>query len=130
MSDSKFLTREENLDELILCCKLICTDIPPLTVQQLLKQLHEVNDWYSLGVVLGVPVERLQEIQASNSQGGVWHWKINMFQFWLNSTLNASWEDVISALEEIDHVALAARLKEVTVARRVMVPGNSEEVGA
>ena len=85
-------------------------DIPPPTVQLLLAELSEV-DWYVIGAALGVPVPTLREIQASNSQGGVQRWKIDMFQTWLDSTPNASWENVIRALEQCGRVTLAVRLK-------------------
>ena len=77
----------------------------------MLAELNEVDDWFTFGVALGVTVRKLREIQASNSQGGVRRWKIDMFQSWLDSTPTASWEDIIKALEQVDHVALAARLR-------------------
>ena len=77
----------------------------------MLAELNEVVDWYTLGAVLGVRVRKLREIQESNNQGGVQRWKIDMFQSWLDSTPTASWEDVIRALEQLDHLTLAARLR-------------------
>ena len=71
-----------------------------------------MEDWYSLGVALGVRVRKLREIQASNSRSGIQRCKIDMFQSWLDSTPTASWEDVIRALEQLDHNSLAARLRE------------------
>ena len=90
---------------------LFYTDTPPPTVQQLLSELNEVDDWYTFGVVLGITVRKLREIQASNSQGRVQRWKIDMFQFWLDSTPTASWEGIIRALEQADHVTLAVKLR-------------------
>ena len=97
--------------EIALCSSVnfTVTDIPP-TAQQLLTELDEVDDWFSFGVALGITVGRLREIQASN-QDGVRRWKIEMFQSWLDSTPNASWEDIIKALEQCHHVALAERLR-------------------
>ena len=85
--------------------------IPPPTVQLLLEELRQVDDWYSLGVALGVSTQKLRDIQTSNSQEGIQRWRIDMYQYWLNSTPTASWEAVISALEQLDHFTLAARLK-------------------
>ena len=85
--------------------------IPPPTVQLLLEELRQVDDWYPLGVTLGVPTQKLRDIQTSNSQGGIQRWSIDMFQYWLKSTPTASWKDVISALEQLEHLTLAARLK-------------------
>ena len=87
------------------------TDTPPPTVQQLFTELSEVDDWFTFGVALGVPVRKLREIETSKPQGGVQRWKVDMFQSWLDSTPTASWEDVIKTLEHVDHVALATRLR-------------------
>ena len=77
----------------------------------MLAELNEMDDWYTFGVALGLPVRKLREIKTSNPQGGVRHWKIDMFQSWLDSTPTASWEDIIRALEQADLVALAVRLR-------------------
>ena len=90
---------------------LFYTDTSPPNVQLLLTELSEVDDWFTFGVILGITVTKLREIQASNPQGGVQRLKIDMFQFWLDSTPTASWEDIIRALEQADHVTLAVRLK-------------------
>ena len=42
------------------------TDIPPLLVKLLARELGEMDDWYQLGIVLGVPPKRLDEIHKSN----------------------------------------------------------------
>ena len=70
-----------------------------------------MNDWYSLGVALLVPVSKLQEIMASSPQGGIARWRIDLLQYWLDSTPTASWSDIITALEKIGHHTLSARLK-------------------
>ena len=87
-------------------------DISRPTVQLLLSELSEVaDDWFILGVALGVHVRKLREIKASNNQEGVKHWMIDMFQSWLDSNPTASWEDVLRALEQLGHLTLASRLK-------------------
>ena len=114
MSDSKFLNQDiqqfivRNVT-VFMFCQLLCADIPRPTVQQLLRELNDV-DWYLLGGVLGLSTAKLQGIKSSNSSG-VHHWKIDMFQSWLDSTPTASWQDVIKALEQLDHKVLAARLR-------------------
>ena len=77
----------------------------------MLAELNDVDDWFTFGVALGVTVPKLREIKASNPQEGVKHWKIDMFHSWLESTPTASWEDIIRALEQADHVVLATRLR-------------------
>ena len=115
-NESRRVTRDAGFLCCTACSQLktnftIFTDTPPPTVQLLLVELHEVDDWFTFGVALGVTIRKLREIQTSNPQGGVQCWMTDMFQFWLDSTPTASWEDVIRALEQLDHGALAARLR-------------------
>ena len=70
-----------------------------------------MKDWYSLGVALRVHPNELQEIQKSSPQDGIQRWRIDLFQHWLDSTPDASWNMIITALEKIGHHALSARLK-------------------
>ena len=70
-----------------------------------------MHDWYSLGVALLVPVSKLKEIMASSQQEGIARWRIDLLQYWLDSTPTASWSDMITALEKIGHYTLSARLR-------------------
>ena len=87
------------------------TDIPPLSVKLLAKELGEVDDWYQLGTVLGVPPKRLDEIRKSSPVGGTGEWRIAMLQAWIDSKDDASWIDVIEAVKSLRHIVLAAILK-------------------
>ena len=86
------------------------TDTQLLTVQNLLEELKEVDDWYLFGAYLGVPVYKLNEIQSEH-KGVVERCKLNMLQYWLDNTLTASWREVIRVVEQMDKLALAAKLK-------------------
>ena len=57
-----------------------------------------------------MPVEVLDSIRRSNQGAGIEVWKIEMFQRWLNRTPKASWNDIIHALKEVGHHALADEL--------------------
>ena len=81
------------------------------TIHQLTEELAGMNDWYSLGVALLVPVSKLQEIMVLSPQGGIARWRINLLQHWLDSTPTASWSDIITALEKIGHHTLSAILR-------------------
>ena len=70
-----------------------------------------MKDWYSLGVALRVHPNELQEIQKSSPQEGIQRWRIDLLQHWLDSTPDASWSMIITALEKIGHHTLSARLK-------------------
>ena len=85
------------------------TDTQLLTVQNLLEELKEVDDWYLLGAYLGVPVYKLNEIQSE--QRRVERCKLNMLQYWLNTTMTASWRDIARAVEQMNRLTLAANLK-------------------
>ena len=87
------------------------TDIPPLSVKLLAKALGEVDDWYQLGTVLGVPPKRLDEIRKSSPVGGTGEWRIAMLQAWTDSKSDTSWADVIEAVKGLGHIKLAAILK-------------------
>ena len=91
---------------------LLYTDIPAPTIFQLTTELIEMMDWYSLGVALRVHPNKLQEIQKSCPQEGIQRWRIDMLQHWLNSTPDASWNDIIAALKTIGHHTLSAKLRE------------------
>ena len=86
-------------------------DIPVPTVHLLAKELKEVNDWYTFGVALDIPVRQLRIIQSSNPHAGVDRWLVDMFEYWLSSNPDASWKDIIQALEQTDQLVLAAEVK-------------------
>ena len=91
--------------------KFYRADISRPNVQLLLTELSEVaDDWFTLGVALGVRVSRLRGIQA-NSREGERRWMIELFQSWLDSNPTASWKDVIGALEQLGHNTLATKLR-------------------
>ena len=71
-----------------------------------------MSDWYSLGVALRVPPSKLKEIMQSAPQVGIQYWRIELLQYWLDSTPSASWSDIVTALEKIGHHTLSARLRE------------------
>ena len=86
-------------------------DTQLLTVQSLLEELKEVDDWYLFGAYLGVPVYKLKKIQSTSEHRGVERCKLDMLQYWLNTTMTASWKDIARALEQLDKLTLAAKLK-------------------
>ena len=75
-----------------------------------MKELGKVTNWYEFGIALDMPVEDLESIRRSNPNAGIGELKIAMFQRWLDRTRTASWNDIIHALKEVGHHALANEL--------------------
>ena len=79
------------------------------TLQQLLKALKTLENWFVFGVILGVPVPQLKKIESSYTQRELERCKIDMLQCWLeNKLVNATWNEVVQALEQTDQLVLAA----------------------
>lgn len=78
-------------------------------VRQLLEELREVDDWYTFGGYLGVPVKQLKKIRSFKYD--VEQSKIDLFDHWLAITPAASWKMVVRALEMTDYLVLACSLK-------------------
>ena len=83
--------------------------MPPAAI--LVVELKEVDDWYMLGAYLNVPVRELKKIKSTYAQDGVERCKLEMLQFWLDTTMTASWRDIARALEQLNMLTLAVRLK-------------------
>ena len=75
-----------------------------------MKALKKLENWYTFGIILGVPYFQLRKIEL-NHQKDIDRCKAEMLQYWLDSTLVTSWNEVILALEVIDQLALAAEIK-------------------
>ena len=92
-------------------CWLICADNNSLpTLQRLLEELKDANNWFVLGIFLGVPVKQLQKIESLH-RGELERCKIDMLQYWLDNDVNASWKNVVRALEQTNQLVLAETVK-------------------
>ena len=85
-------------------------DIPVPTVQLLIKELNDVDDWYMFGVILGVPVSQLKKIKSSNPHGGVERWLVDMFDYWIKNS-DPSWREIFEALASLKRRDLAAQVE-------------------
>ena len=106
MSDSEFIYHYYPF-------KLISfvVDISRLTVKLLSEELRNVTDWYVFGVALGIPVRELDYIKVQQPYDKVESWKIAMYSVWLKADADASWKQVVQALEQTNYLDLAARVK-------------------
>ena len=91
-------------------CLLLCVGISFPTLQRLLEELKDVDNWFVLGIFLGVPVKQLQKIESSH-RGDLERCKIDMLQYWLDNNVTPSWKDVVRALEQTNQIVLAETVK-------------------
>ena len=106
MSDRENSLHERMSSALI---SFLCAGTP--TLQQLLKALKTLENWFVFGVILGVPFSQLKKIESSYSQRELERCKLDMLQYWLDNKLVPKWNEVILALEQTDQLALAAEIK-------------------
>ena len=82
------------------------------TLQLLLIELKGLQNWFTYGVFLGIALPTLKLIESSYHQNQIDRCKIDMLEHWLNTNLDASWKDVVRALEQTDQLKLAATVKQ------------------
>ena len=76
-----------------------------LDVPKLFSALRDVSDWYQLGIILGILPARLRKIEE-NYRGNDRR-KTETLDTWLQQTPNASWSDVVSALQQMGENTVA-----------------------
>ena len=82
--------------------------------QDILHHLDDVRDvWFSIGLVLGIKMTKLREIEQQNLQkpDGTRRCLAELIEYWLYSDPSACWARLIRALEQLDHLRLAAAIK-------------------
>ena len=83
---------------------------PTLTQKNILNAIKDVADWKLLGIQLGIKGSKLQEIDANNS-GQIANCRLDLINYWLDSDVSASWQELITALKEIDEHVLAEEIR-------------------
>ena len=78
---------------------------------QYLIAMH--NDWFVIGLALGFSHDDLDYIKGHYKMGGSKRWMVGMIQYWLVRYMyvGANWEQVVSALEQLDQFKLASTIK-------------------
>ena len=69
------------------------------------------DDWYMIGIALGILLGKLQHIEVSHQDSEPKHLMAKMIQYWLDNTPSACWEQVAKALEQVGHSWLALNIK-------------------
>ena len=88
---------------------LIMTDLLfPMGIKCLMHQLEEiVRGWHQLGMELGLPTSKLEEIEVNNP-GNVLRCKRLMLQEWeRRPTLKPSWSSLVEALRKMNESTIA-----------------------
>ena len=82
-------------------------------LQQLLED--DVDQWFILGVELGVPMVVLREIQQNFEMRGVGSWKrclVELLQAWMQHNTDPKVSDILKALCFVDRRVTAERVSE------------------
>ena len=71
-----------------------------------------MTDWYMVGVFLKMPTKDLDDIEKRFSTAhGVTRCKTALFTLWLQRNPNASWDQIAQALQKVDQIAMADRIR-------------------
>ena len=62
------------------------------------------------GAMLDVPVSQLKKIEL-HYQRDPDRCKLELLQYWLDNTLDPTWNEIIQTLEKTDQLVLAAQIK-------------------
>ena len=81
-----------------------------LTLGNLVHATRDVIDTYGVGLQLGVPVGRLEEIKVDYST--VEERRIEVLQAWINYDVNPTWRKLQDALRMMGKEVSAARIAE------------------
>ena len=87
----------------------------------LLEAVSNVTDWHGLGLKLGLTMSQLRGIELTYHMHGQGRLKAEMFDVWLKSSPNASWADLVRALEAMDMYRVASNVR---AAYSPTAPGN------
>ena len=79
-------------------------------VQVLSSELTTVVDWHKLGLNLGIPKHELDKIERDYRLND--RQRLEMLHLWLRHTPYATWEDVVSALQQMGENMVAERIRQ------------------
>ena len=90
-----------------------CTELENLSTE-----LVTVINWFLLGINLGLPKHELSKIQQNYAHQGNDQQRVEMLYLWLQRTPNATWEDVVRALEQMGENRVAENIREKCIRGR------------
>ena len=74
-----------------------CLTSAPVTIKDLITELHDVMCWFQLGIYLDISPSELMKIRADHREKTD-DCKTEMLVTWLRQTTDASWSKVVRAL--------------------------------
>ena len=77
-----------------------------------------VTNWFLLGVNLRLPKHELSKIQQNYAHQGNDQQRVEMLDLWLRRTPNATWEDVVDALQQMGENTVAENIREKYIRKR------------
>ena len=77
-----------------------------------MREVNEVVDWHQLGSLLGIKRHELDSLQQMYQYYGPDRIKAQIFGLWLKRDLDASWEALVTALENMKENVVARRVAE------------------
>ena len=89
---------------------LLSTAVKP-DIATLCNELTGISDWFTLGLNLGVPHHKLEEVRSNYSVEGLSACRRETLVLWLQRTPNASWRDVVAALRRMGENIVAERIE-------------------
>jgi len=79
-------------------------------MQNLSSALKEVCDWHQLGIQLGIPTSELRKIEEDYAKSD--RRMTETLDTWLQRTPSASWNDVLSALQQMGENTVAESVRQ------------------
>ena len=103
-----------------------CLSSSTIELRTVFEEVQEVVDWMPFGVFLKLELSQLKRIEQEYSESK--RRLLEMLGTWLKLFPDASWIDIVKALQSIDHKVLAQRIEEKYISKPItdeIVAGRS-----
>ena len=91
-----------------------------LNFRNLSSELTTITNWYQLGVYLNLQTHDLNKIQQDYAHHGNDRQMVEMLALWLRRTPNATWGDMVSALQQMGENRVAKNIRQKHLRRASM----------
>ena len=98
-----------NVHTVMMCPSGLFDGVREVSLHELLIELKDIDDWFELGVYLGIPDHKLREIEQDCRYMDVEECKMAMILLWRQMTV-PTWSAVVNALAEIGQHKLALEI--------------------